>query len=61
MNAPEWRLAVFPFIFGPLMIGKLLWSLGDGLTPSLADWVILTLTLGPWVWLALWLRRPTSP
>ena len=56
----NWRFVVFPYIFAPMMIGKLAWPLWGGPKTSGVDLLILVGSLLPWAFLAAWLRRPTS-
>ena len=60
LYGPNWRIAVFPFIFAPLAVGKLAWPLWGGPETATRDWLLLVLALVPWAYLAAWLRRPVS-
>jgi uncharacterized membrane protein len=43
-----------------MMVVKLLWPLWGGPANSAGDWLLLVLALLPWVYLWVWLKRPTS-
>ena len=58
LAGPFWRIMIFPFVFAPLMIAKLLWPLWGGPNTSGTDWLLLFITILPWVFFALWLQRP---
>lgn len=60
LAGPLWRIVIFPYTFAPTMIWKLLWPLWGGPDTSLVDWLVLLITLAPWVFLAAWIRRPAS-
>ena len=60
LGQPDWRIAILPFIFAPLMVGKLAWPLWGGPRTSAGDWLLLLLAVVPWAYLTAWLRRPTS-
>lgn len=60
LAGPLWRIVIFPYVFAPLMIWKLLGPLWNGPKTSRVDWLVLIITLAPWVFLAVWLQRPAS-
>lgn len=60
MGGSNWRVAVLPFILAPLMLGRVAWPLWGGPETSAVDWLLLVVSLVPWGFLVVWLRRPTS-